>query len=253
MTSVNPLLSTPPTTTTPTTPSTSSSSSTSNLASTLNLSFSDYLQILTAQLQNQDPTNATDPNQFTQELIQMGGVQQQITTNQDLTQLVNAQTTNSLATGVSYIGNYVSAASSTDSFSLQNGQSEFGYTLAGAATNVGVQIENSSGNTVATFAGTGNAGSNYLSWNGLDNNGNQLPDGSYSFQVTATNASGVAVAVSNPLAITKVTGVQSNSDGTLELLCGTLSVSSSNVNAIYTLNSLPNSTGLVTTPTQPSS
>jgi len=86
------------------TTSSSTSSSTAGLSSTLNLDFSEYLQILTTQLQNQDPTNATDPNQFTQELVEMGGVQQQITTNTDLTNLVSATSANSLSSGIGYVG-----------------------------------------------------------------------------------------------------------------------------------------------------
>jgi flagellar basal-body rod modification protein FlgD len=230
-----------------------SSSGTPDLASTLNLSFSTYLKILTTQLQNQDPTNATDPNQFTQELIAMGGVQQQITTNQDLTSLINASSANSLATGTGYIGNYVASASTNDDFALQNGNSEFGFTLASAASKVNVAIQDSSGNTLATFAGSANAGPNYMSWNGLDNNGNQLPDGTYTFQVTAATAAGAAVAVSSPVAIAKVTGVQSNGDGTLELISGSLSVSTADVSAIYTPATLPNSIALTTQQQQPSS
>ena len=36
--------------------------------------FNTFLKILTTQLQNQDPTAATDTNQFTQELVQFAGV-----------------------------------------------------------------------------------------------------------------------------------------------------------------------------------
>jgi flagellar basal-body rod modification protein FlgD len=210
-----------------------------SLTSGLNLDFATYLKILTTQLQNQDPTNATDPNQFTQELVQMGGVQQQITTNQDLTQLVAGQTASSLATGSGYIGNYVAAASSTGEFPLQGSVGEFGYTLAGAASKAIVNIQDSQGNVVAQLSGGAAAGTNYVAWNGQNASGTTLADGTYTFSVAATDANGNSVASTSPVAMFKVTSVQSNSDGTLQLLAGPLSLSTSDVTGLYTTSTLP--------------
>jgi flagellar basal-body rod modification protein FlgD len=220
----------------------STSSSASNLSSTLNLSFSSYIKILTTQLQNQDPTNATDPNQFTQELVELGGVQQQIATNNDLTQLVTAQTSNSLATGVSYIGNYVSANSTSDQFPLQGGSAEFGYTLASGASTAIVNVQDANGNVVAQLSGGTASGQNYVAWNGQNASGTAEPDGTYTFSVAATDTNGNTIASSNPVAFFKVSSVQSNSDGTLQLLAGTLSLSTSDVTGLYSAATLPNLT-----------
>lgn len=222
------------------------SNSTTNLSSSLNIDFSTYIKILTTQLKNQDPTSATDPNQFTQELVEMGGVEQQITTNQDLTQLLNQGTSNSLATGASYVGNYVAASSTSNTISLQGGNSEFSYSLASAASKATITIQDANGNTVASFAAPTASGANNVSWNGLDNNGNQMPNGSYTFSVNATDSSGNAVAASSPIVFAQVTGVQTNTDGTLELLCGSLSVASSDVEALFTPATLPAATVLAT-------
>ncbi|MGB9153329.1 MAG: flagellar hook capping FlgD N-terminal domain-containing protein [Alphaproteobacteria bacterium] len=137
-----------------------SASSTAAMSSTLNLDFSQYLQILTAQLQNQDPTNATDPNQFTQELVEMGGVQQQITTNTDLTNLVSATSANSLSSGIGYVCSVVQANSSSGAFPLQNSYSEFGYSLASAANSTIVTVQDANGHTVDTLQGGTAAGGN---------------------------------------------------------------------------------------------
>lgn len=222
----------------------SSSSQLPDLSSSLNLDFSTYIQILTTQLQNQDPTDATDPNQFTQELVEMGGVEQQINTNQDLTQLLNQGTSNALATGAGYIGNYVAAASSSQQIAVQGGNSEFGYTLASAASSAVVTIQDANGNTVASFVGPTANGANYVSWNGQNNEGTQEPDGTYTYSVNAVDANGNPISVTSPTVLAKVTGVQTNSDGTLQLLAGSLSVASSDVDALYTANSMPNSTAL---------
>jgi flagellar basal-body rod modification protein FlgD len=76
--------------------------------------FQSFLSLLTTQLQNQDPLNPTDTNQFTQQITQMTGVEQQLISNQLLQQLVTQQTGIGAAAGM--IGDTVTApgAKSTD-------------------------------------------------------------------------------------------------------------------------------------------
>jgi flagellar basal-body rod modification protein FlgD len=216
--------------------------STAAQASTLSLDFTTYLKILTTQLQNQDPTNATDPNQFTSELIQMEQVQSQITTNTDLQHLTNATSANGLATGIGYVGAYVRASTSSGEFSLQNGSAEIGYTLASAGVGTIITVQNSSGSTVAQLSGGTAAGDNYVTWNGQDSSGNQLADGAYTFTVASVDANGNSIASSNPTAFYKVTGVQTNSDGTLTLDAGTLSLLNTDVTGVYSPSTLPTAT-----------
>jgi flagellar basal-body rod modification protein FlgD len=234
-----------------------SSSSTSGAAvvntSSLNLDFSQYITILTAQLKNQDPTNATDPNQFTQELVELGGVQQQITTNQDLTNLVTASSTNRLSSGIGYIGSVVQANSNSGAFPLQNSYSEFGYSLASAANQAIVTVQDANGNVVDTFNGGTAAGGNYVSWNGQTSSGTTAADGAYTFNVAATDANGNLITASNPVALFQVTSVQSNSDGTMQLIAGSLSLSSSDVTNVYSASTAPKATANATSSSSSSS
>lgn len=220
----------------------SAASSSSGQLNSLQLDFTTYLKILTTQLQNQDPTNATDPNQFTQELIQMEQVQSQITNNQDLESLVKASSANSLATGVGYIGSYVRADTASGQFSLQNGAAEIGYTLPEAAATTTINVEDSNSNVIATINGGASAGDNYVAWNGAENNGSTAPDGTYTFVVNAVDSGGNAITSSNPTALFFVTGVQSNSDGTLTLDAGNLSLLSTDVTGVYNGSTAPTAT-----------
>jgi len=72
--------------------STSSASATNALASQqIAGNFQSFLQLLTTQLQNQNPLSPLDTNQFTQQLVEFAGVQQQLNTNDSLATLVSLQ------------------------------------------------------------------------------------------------------------------------------------------------------------------
>ena len=53
--------------------------------------FETFLTLLTTQMKNQDPLSPLDSNQFTAQLTQMAGVEQQLLTNDLLTSLLAAQ------------------------------------------------------------------------------------------------------------------------------------------------------------------
>src|SRR3569833_3813191 len=88
--------------------SSSSSSSSNGLdRQTLSDNFDTFLQLLTTQLQIQNPLDPLDTNQFTQQLVQFAGVEQQLKSNDQLKQLIaiekSAQSTQALV----YVGNTV--------------------------------------------------------------------------------------------------------------------------------------------------
>ena len=73
--------------------------------------FQSFLSLLTTQLQNQDPLNPTDTNQFTEQITQMTGVQAQLMSNTLLQQLVTEQT--GLSAGANMIGKVITAPGAT--------------------------------------------------------------------------------------------------------------------------------------------
>lgn len=207
-------------------------------------SLSTFLNILTTQLTHQDPTSATDTNQFTQELVQFAQVEQQLNTNTDLTQLINLQqSSGGLTQSLNYIGQYAEIDSPSSQVVLQSGSAEAAYAFSALSTSTSIEVQNSAGVTVATLNGSGNPGVNYVKWDGKDSNGNQLPDGLYKFKIVGHNTDGTT---QNPTAVGtfgKVTGVTSNNDGTYNLSIGnSLSIATSNVAAIFSAGNLPAAT-----------
>ena len=78
-----------------------------NGLSSLAGNFQSFLTLLTTQLKNQDPTSPLDTSQFTQQITQMTGVEQQLLSNQLLQQLVSAQ--GGVAQAANLIGETVTA------------------------------------------------------------------------------------------------------------------------------------------------
>ena len=82
----------------------SGASLSSTAGSTLAGNFQTFLTLLTTQLQNQNPLDPLDTNQFTQQLVQFAGVEQQLRTNDQLTTLVSLQQTAQSTQALGFVG-----------------------------------------------------------------------------------------------------------------------------------------------------
>jgi flagellar basal-body rod modification protein FlgD len=166
-------------------------------------SYQTFLTLLTSQLKNQDPTSPLDTNSFTQQLVQMTGVQQQLLSNNLLQQLVN-QAGGGVAGAVGLIGQSVTAQSDTGQ--LVGGQASWGYNLASNASKATITISDSTGKVVWSGAAPDlGAGDHAFTWDGKTSSGAKASDGVYKINVTAINANGASVA-----ATTSFTGVASS-------------------------------------------
>jgi flagellar basal-body rod modification protein FlgD len=193
------------------TPSSAADATNQGIASLAD-NFNTFLTLLTTQLKNQDPTSPLDSNQFTQQLVQMTGVEQQLNANSLLKQVV-ANTSNGITTAVSLIGKSVKAAS--DTANLTNGQAQWVYNLPATASDLKVEVLDANGTLVHAEAPSDlKAGDHAFTWNGQNLNGTQLPNGgTYTLRVTAVDATGAAIASTNYVQGV-VTGVTQNNGST---------------------------------------
>jgi flagellar basal-body rod modification protein FlgD len=247
------------TTTTPTTNTTtntntanssSSSSATSNVAGAQQLAgnFNTFLTLLTTQLQNQDPLNPLDTNQFTQQLVEFSSVEQQINMNSNLQTLISLQQTSEATSAMQFLGSNVTLNGKTAPLSSSSPAS---WALNSASPATGkVTITSSTGQTAFNGTVSLNSGTQSYSWNGIGNNGITWPAGQYTMAISATNANGQPVTVStqvqgtvsgvdlsqNPPQLTvggqdyPISAIQSINSGTSSAL-GSLNTSIGNLNS----------------------
>ncbi len=181
-------------------------SRTSTSRASLVSNFETFLSLLTAQLKNQDPLSPLDSNEFTAQLTQMTGVEQQLLTNDLLTSLLEAQQGGGLGTATNYIGKDATAAWAVTK--LEGGSANWSYELGAAASDVTLSVLDSTGKVVWSGpAPDKTTGTHDFVWNGKTTAGGQLPDGGvYSLQVTAKN--GTNDIASQVLTRGRVTGVE---------------------------------------------
>ena len=153
--------------------------------------FETFLTLLTTQLQNQDPLEPTDPSEFTNQLVQFTEVEQSIAANKNLEQLVSMANRNELSSAVSLIGKQIEATESRSI--LKNGNAKWNYNLEEPAEEVSIRILNDANVTVFSTSGEKTIGTHSLNWNGVDNNGDQSPDGKYNILVSAIGKDGKTI------------------------------------------------------------
>jgi flagellar basal-body rod modification protein FlgD len=152
-----------------------------------------FLALMTTQLKNQDPLSPVDSNQFTQQIVQMTGVEQQLLTN-DLLKALVGMNDGGLSGQVGMIGKEVTATSSSGA--LTDKTMSFDYNLSSAASALQLDVIDSTGKTVATIKPTDMAkGDHTFKWDGKNAKGEQLPDGGvYGLKVTASDTNNKALA-----------------------------------------------------------
>jgi flagellar basal-body rod modification protein FlgD len=169
---------------------TSSSSSSSNSAIAGN--FDQFLTLLTTQLKNQSPLDPLDTNQFTAQLVQFAGVEQQLKMNDTLSALLTLNKANATTDAVGFIGSTITADGAATP--LKNG-SAIWQVNASAAGSAKVTIKNSSGSVVQTLSTSVKSGDQTFSWDGTTSTGTKAADGDYTITVDGTDLSGKALTV----------------------------------------------------------
>jgi flagellar basal-body rod modification protein FlgD len=176
-----------PGTTTAGSKTTTASAATAGIAD----NFQTFLTLLTTQLQHQNPLDPLDTNQFTAQLVQFAGVEQQLKSNDQLKSLIDIEKSAQATAALAYVGSTVAIDGSTAKF---NGSATWNL-KADKATTATVTITSSTGQTAYSGTYNLNQGNASFVWDGKGNDGSQWPAGSYRLTATGKDSSGNDVAI----------------------------------------------------------
>ena len=190
----------------------------------------DFLNLLVAQLQHQDPLNPLDSTDFTAQLAQFTSLEQLNNVNTNLESLQSYQAAIKNAQTVDLIGKTVEATGNTVVL-RDDSETDLGFDLAQDVEYLSANIYGPEGNFVRTVTtGPLFAGRHSLSWDGRDQEDNRLPAGRYSYDIQATAHDGEA-ATATPFVSARVTGVNFDG-GTPQLRAGDYTISANDIREV---------------------
>lgn len=176
-----------------------------------------FLKLLIAQLTHQDPLNPSDDKEFIAQLAQFTLVEEMQAANEGVNKLAEGQARQQIVSAANMINMLVSAKG--DNITKIDGVA--GEIFATIPENIvsgtiNIYADNGSGAAGSLVysleLGPVNAGTFPYQWNGQDNNGNTMPNGSYFVVVSGINEQGRNVLV-DMTSMGVVTRVETSTDG----------------------------------------
>lgn len=192
--------------------STSNTTATTNSATTVTggasiaNNFDQFLTLLTTQLRNQSPLDPLDTNEFTAQLVQFAGVEQQLKTNETLTSLLSLNSAGTATSAVGFIGSTITADGATTRLENDKAEWQVNVPRGGAAT---ITIKDSKGSVVQTLTKSLVAGDQTYKWDGTTSTAQKAPAGEYTITIDAKDTAGAVMT-----ATTKISGVVDGVDFT---------------------------------------
>lgn len=162
-------------------------------SATLASNFTTFLTLLTTQLKNQNPLEPLDTNQFTSQLVQFAGVEQQMKMNSQLESLITIEKTAQSTAAMAYLGSTATVDGATAK--LADGSATWTFNSPKTST-AQINIKDTAGNVAYSGSFTVNAGQQNFQWDGRGTNGTKWPDGNYTMTITAKDTTGQTVAIS---------------------------------------------------------
>jgi flagellar basal-body rod modification protein FlgD len=154
----------------------------------------EFLKLLTAQLQHQDPMSPQKDADFVAQLAQFSNLEQAMAQNDKLEQLQMSSSALVSSTTTDLIGREVLAKG--DIVTIRNGErpAPLNYALGENSADVSLRIMNQDGAIVRRVElGNQGAGTHNFSWDGRNDEGDMLPSGMYRVEVMATDANGLSI------------------------------------------------------------
>ncbi len=175
------------------------------LPANMQISQAGFLQLISTQMQNQDPLNPTDPTQFLAQVEGLSEVSSLQSLQTSITGLASGLQASQVISGTSLLGHSVLAPGSTATIAT-GGTVNGAVSAPSGASSLAVSVTSASGALVNAFNVSPQAsGYTPISWNGTTSTGASAPAGQYTIQVNAQV--GNATQSVSPLLYSQVTSV----------------------------------------------
>jgi len=199
----------------------------SSVVSPQSLGKQDFLKLLVAQLQHQDPLAPTDNTQFVAQLAQFSSLEQEQNISSGVSNLASQQSITFAAQATQLVGKTVTASSTSVNVNAGVG-TPLSFQVASPSTTTTAKIYDANGKLVRSLSlGAQATGQQTVAWDGKDSAGTVLSDGSYTVQMSAMAANQSPIGVSQTLTGV-VTGVDLSS-GSVALRVGSAEVTMSQI------------------------
>jgi flagellar basal-body rod modification protein FlgD len=174
---------------------TGSSSTSSSGTGGVSLGGTDFLTLMLAQLQNQDPTSPVDSNEFLSQLASLSEVQGITQLNTSFSALSNSLVSGQALQASSLLGHQALVASSSANLTSAGGTINGAVSVPQTSSDVVLNIKNSAGVLVQSIdLGAQSSGLANFSWNGETSSGAKAPAGTYSLSAQVNGvSSGTAI------------------------------------------------------------
>jgi len=151
-----------------------------------------FLKLLIAQIQNQDPMAPMDASTMTAQMSQLNMVSSMSNMNTSMTAMLNQMQSVNFMNQASLIGHSPAVAGNSINFDGKN-QVILGANAANPLSSAVATITDASGNVINSASlGTLDVGMKNFAWDGRDSSGNTVAAGIYNISIKGTNTTGVA-------------------------------------------------------------
>jgi flagellar basal-body rod modification protein FlgD len=171
--------------------------------------FDTFLKMMTAQVRNQDPLNPMDSTEFAVQLATFSGVEQQVKTNDLLSELSGAFGSSGLGRMAGWVGMEARAPVPA----LFDGATPVSLEAAPApgAAAAALVVRDAAGDELDRFEIPAEPGP--VAWSGRRPEGGAFPAGSYAFDVVSYDAEGAEIGSSTPEVYARVAEIRAGDDG----------------------------------------
>jgi len=206
--------------------------------SMINSDFNTFLRMLTTQIKNQDPTNPMESADFAVQLATFSGVEQQVKTNDMLSQLSSQFGVMGMSQLAAWVGQEARAPSPVY---LGNSDVTLTYASATGADRAVLSVRDANGNVVGREDVP--LGNGPHQWAGFDLKGAPLPNGKYTLTLESYQGERKLGEATPVEAYSRIQEARSGPTGTVLVLEGGIEVPATSVTALRVAGSAGTETG----------